>query len=67
MAMHDIHDHRDGQLMSLVDQLLQLVGRTETGRGRKEATHMVTERAIVGMLLDRHDLDRVVAILRHTR
>ena len=63
VAVHDVHDHGDAHLVRLVDQLFQLVGRTETGRGGEEAAHMIAEGAIVGMLLDGHDLDGVVAIL----
>jgi len=61
MAVYNIHDDSDSHAVGVVYQLFQLFGRTETGRGGEEAADVITERAVVRMLLYRHDLYRVVS------
>ena len=65
--MYDVHDHGDTHPVRLVDQLFQLVRRTETGRGGEEATYVIAERSIIRMFLYSHDLNGVITILRYTR
>ena len=65
--MYDVHDHGETHPVRLIDQLFQLVRRTETGRGGEEATYVIAERSIIGMFLYSHDLNGVITILRYTR
>ena len=51
--------------MGLVDEGFQLFGRAEAAAGGEERRHMVTEGTIVGVLLNGHDLDGIVASLGH--
>ena len=67
VAMYDVHDHGETHPVRLIDQLFQLVRRTETGRGGEEATYVIAERSIIGMFLYSHDLNGVITILRYTR
>ena len=62
VAVHEIHDDRDAHAMCGIDELLELLWRAETGAGRKERAHMITEAAIIRVLLDRHHLNGVVAV-----
>ena len=40
--------------MSLINELFELIGRTISTRGGKEARHLVTKTSIVGVLHDGH-------------
>ena len=62
VAVHDVHDDGDAHLMCGVDELLQFLGCSETAAGSEETADMVSEAAVVWMLLDGHDLDAVVTI-----
>ena len=61
MRMNDIHDDGKAHIVGIVDEVLQLVGSTETAGGCKEVRNVITERAIVWMLLDGHNLNGSVA------
>ena len=67
MAVHDVHDDSDACGVGGVDEFLQLLGGTETRAGSEETADVVSEAAVVGVLLDGHDLDAVVAILDDSR
>ena len=61
MRMHQVHDHLQPHAVGGIDQLFQLIRRAKA-RGRCEkGTDMIAEAAVVGMLLHRHQLHRVVA------
>ncbi len=62
VGMDNIHNHRDAELMGVVDKALKVFGSSETRRGGKETRHMIAERPVVGMLLDSHNLDGVITV-----
>ena len=66
MAVHDVHDDSKAHAVRLVDEGFQLVGSAETGARSKEAADVVAEAAVIGMLLDGHYLNAVVAIGSHS-
>ena len=66
VTMNNIHNNANAQLMSLIDQGLQLFGRAEAAAGSEERADMIAERAIVGVLLNGHDLNGVVTVLGHS-
>ena len=53
--------------MSLINELLQFLRRTEAATGSKERRYMIAKRTIVGVLLNSHHLNTVIAILNDTR
>ena len=61
VTVHDIHDDGDSLSVGVVHQGLELLGRTETGTQCEEIAHLIAERAVIGVLLQGHDLDGVVA------
>ena len=65
--MDNIHNDGNTVLMSCVDKFLQLLRCSKTRTWCKERTDMITERAIIRMFLDSHDLDTVVSILNNAR
>ena len=62
VGMHEVHDHGDAELMAFVDEALEVVGSAEARRGGVEAADVIAEGAVVGVLLDGHELDGVVAV-----
>lgn len=60
MRMNNIDDHLDSVFMSLINKLLELMGFSEAGRDTKEIGNVITERTIIRMFHDSHDLDNVV-------
>ncbi len=67
MTVNDIHYHRYTLAVGLVDKFFQVVGRTETARGGKEIGHMIAKRTVIGMLLNGHNLNGVVAVGNYSR
>lgn len=61
MAMHQIHNHGNAHLVSLVNKLFELIWCAKTTAWRKEITDMITETTVIRMLLDGHQLQGVVA------
>ena len=61
--MNKVNNDLDAHRVSLVHEVLEVVRRSRPRRHGKEARHMITEAAVVGMLLDSHELDHVVARL----
>ncbi len=61
VGVNQVHDHRDPLTVGGVHQGLQVLGGPEAGAGRKEIGHLVAERGVVGVLLNGHELDGVVA------
>ena len=53
MRRHPIHNHADTGLMTLVDEMPQLIGRAETACGREIICDLITPRAFERMLGDR--------------
>ena len=59
--MHNVENHIESETVCLIDEVLELVwGPVATGGG-KEAGHMITKTAVVGMLHDCHQFNTVVA------
>ena len=67
VAVDQVHDDGKAHAVGVVDEMLQLVGGAETAGRGEEVGHVVAETAIVGMLLDGHDLDGIVSGPHHTR
>lgn len=65
--MYDIHDDGNVHLMCRINELFQFFRCTETGRRCKETGYMISETAIVRMLLNGHNLNTVVSVFRDTR
>ena len=62
VGMYEVHDDQQTHTVRSINELLQLLGRTEPRRGREETGHMVAKRAVIRMLGDGHELDGVVAV-----
>ena len=60
MRMNNIDDHLDSIFMGLIDKLLEFVRLSEAGRDTEEIRDVITERTIIRMFHDSHDLDNVV-------
>mmetsp|Transcript_53980 Transcript_53980/g.110172 ORF Transcript_53980/g.110172 Transcript_53980/m.110172 type:complete len:679 (+) Transcript_53980:411-2447(+) len=60
VRVHNVEQHRHPHRVRLVDQALQAVGVTTAGGGGEEVGDVVAEGGVVGVLLDRHELDGVV-------
>ena len=59
--MYNVENHIEPKTVCLIDKVLELVwGPVATGCG-KEAGHMITKTAVVGMLHDCHQFNTVVA------
>ena len=60
MAVHEIHDDAKPHAVGGVDKRLQVVGRTEPRRCGKERRDVITERPVIRMFHNRHQLHRIV-------
>ena len=67
MRVYDVHDDGNAHLVGGVNHLLQVLRRAEATAGSEEAADVIAKGAIVGMLLDSHDLNGVVAVLLDAR
>ena len=65
MRMDQIKNHRNAQSMSGIYQLLQLIGGAKAGADSKKIRYLVSERTVIGMLLDSHQLNGVVSQARN--
>ena len=61
VGMDNVHDDGQAHAVRLVHQRLQLLRRAETGARGEEVGDVVAEAAIVRVLHDAHQLERVVA------
>ena len=61
--------HYDGNtlLMSCINECFQLFGSSESRRGSKERANVITEAAIIRMLLNGHNLNAIIAVFHDTR
>ncbi len=62
VAVDNVHNHGNAPAVGVVDQRLEFGGGAEAAGRREETAHMISEAAVVGMFLDGHDLDGVVAV-----
>ena len=67
VTVNYVHNHCDAVLMSSIYEFLEFLGGSETTAGSEERTYVVTERAVVRMFLDSHNLDAVIAVGDDTR
>ena len=67
VAVDDVHHDGDALPVSIVHQALELFRRTEAGAEGVEIGHLIAEGAVIGMLLQGHDLEGVVPELLHLR
>ena len=65
MRMHYVHHDSDSEPMGLIHEGLELLRCAETRAERKEIGHLITERAVIRMLLKSHYLYRVIAQVSH--
>ena len=59
--MHDVEQHINAHFMRAVDQIFQIVGRSVPAARGEEIADLIAERRIIGVLHDRHQLNRIVA------
>ena len=67
MRMNDIHHDRDSESVSIINKGLEFLRRTETRTQCIEVRHLVTERAVIRMLLKSHYLKSIITELSHLR
>ena len=67
VGVNDVEYHGDAHAVSGIDKVFQILRRAETRAGGEKGRHVVTEGAVVGMLLHSHELDGVVAGLCDAR
>ena len=67
MALHKVHDDGNALLMRSVNQGFQFIGRAASAAGCEEGADVIAEGAIVGMLLNGHYLNAVIAVLDNAR
>ena len=67
VGMHDVHNHGNAAAVGVIDETFQLVGRAEAARSGVEARHVVAERPVVWVFLNRHNLDGVIAVFFDAR
>src|SRR6266536_2692870 len=65
MRRHPVHDHADAGLMTFVDKMAEVVGRTEAARRRIVICDLITPRSFERMLGNRQQLNVRVAHLHH--
>ena len=65
--MYQIHDDTNASAVCVVHERFEFFGCTKSAGGGKEVGHVVSETAVVWVLLDRHDLDAVVSQISNTR
>lgn len=61
MRVDDIHNDPQPQGVGFVYQVLEVVRRPRSGRHGEKACHVVPKGGVVGVLLDRHQLDHIVS------
>ena len=61
VRVNEIHDDLDASSVRIIDERFEFVRRTETAGSCEEIRYMVSERTVIGVLLDSHDLDAVIA------
>ena len=62
-----VHDHTDAILVALVNERLQLVRSAVPGGGTEEAGTLIAPGFVAGMLVQRHDLQIVIAVFLQVR
>ena len=67
MAVDDVHDYGNALAVGVVYQCLEFIRGAEAGTQGKEIGHLIAEGAVIGMLLQSHDLDGVVAEFLNAR
>ena len=64
MAGHPVEDHPDARPMQRVDEVTELVGRSEATARREEIDHLIAPRSVEGMLHDGEQFDMGESHLR---
>ena len=62
VRMHEVHDDGQPEFVGASDQLFELLGGPAARRGCEETRHVVSERPVVGVLGDGHELHGVVSV-----
>mmetsp|Transcript_6310 Transcript_6310/g.10708 ORF Transcript_6310/g.10708 Transcript_6310/m.10708 type:complete len:559 (+) Transcript_6310:975-2651(+) len=63
VRVHQVDHDLDAEPVGLVNQVLEVVGGAGARRHSKKSGDVVAEAGVVGVLLDGHQLDHVVAVL----
>ncbi len=61
VGMDQVHQHPQPETVGRVDQFLEFFRCAETGRSREKTGHLVSERSVVGVFRQGHQLQGVVA------
>ena len=67
MRMNKIHYYRNASTMCSINQSLQFLRCAIARRRCKETRYMISERAIIRMLLNSHQLNRIISSINDTR
>lgn len=62
VTVHHVHQNTKPHGMSLVDQILEILGCTTAAAGSEEVGDMVPEATVVSMLHDCHELNGVIVV-----
>ena len=66
MTLHEVHDDCNTILVGFVNELLEFFRCTKTATCSKEGAYVVTETTVIGVFLNRHNLEAVVTFLDDT-
>ena len=61
MGMDYVHNDRNSAGVGIIHETLEVFGRAEAGAQGEEIGHLIAERAVVRVLLQRHNLQNVVS------
>jgi len=61
MGVNQVNDDAQTHAMGLINKILEIIGRAGPGGDAIEAGYMVPKTSVVGVFLDGHELDDVVA------
>ena len=67
VAVHEVHDDLHSSAVYIIDEGFEFVRRAEATGGGEEIGHVVSEGAVIGVLLYCHDLHAVIAQFGDTR
>ena len=67
VRVHNVHNHGNSHAVGIVDEVLQVVGCAEAARCSIEARYVIAKRAVVGVLLDSHNLNGIISVGCHAR
>src|SRR5690606_26276075 len=66
MRVHQVYDHSNSHFMSRIHQLLEVLRGAKSIGWRKKIGHVVAKRPVVGMFLNSHQLNGIIAKFVYT-